>query len=190
MTTGEEQTRRFQYEGHARTFAFYGIHDADVFACRCGWAGTTQQCVRDWFTEVVDGSCPKCETMLWIRNATISLSEVRAAAAAGDPRAVSELAKAEAREAERVRRRARDLKADSPLPDLSGDPLGFAWDFEEVDGEGWSVLRAGDAELWREHHAYGTKRLVQVEAILRARYGARFGALTMTPAAVANTEWP
>ena len=98
-----------------------------------------------------------------------------------------ELAQEKAQEAELDKRFERyeqsKLKSASQLPDLAGEDLEITWDFEEVEGEedGWTVLRHGDQEIWRE---VGMKqampRFDEVLWILREKYGPRLASLNPT----------
>lgn len=107
--------------------------------------------------------------------------ETREAAAAGNPRAVAELPKVEAREARLERADRLELKEPGQLPELAGPSLRIAWDFIERDGETWTVLRHEGDELWVELAFYeGYERFAEVLEILRERYGERLVALEPT----------
>lgn len=56
------------HQGHARTFAWYDLGEDDAFVCRCGWQGTFMESAREHFETLVDGSCPRYDTMLVIRS--------------------------------------------------------------------------------------------------------------------------
>jgi hypothetical protein len=60
--------RTFKHTGSAQQFAWYALHEDDRFVCRCGWSGTFIETARDTHRELVDGSCPRCDTMLVIRS--------------------------------------------------------------------------------------------------------------------------
>lgn len=57
------------------------------------------------------------------------------------------------------------------------------WDFEECDGETWTVLRHDDDEIWRELAYYeGYERFAAVFDLLSERYGARLKEVRPTSA--------
>ena len=87
----------FEYGGSARIFRWYGLDEDALFRCRCGWQGTFQEMDNGWFEELIDGTCPTCDTMLAIRSFA-TIDEVREAAARGDRDAVEQLRSLEARD--------------------------------------------------------------------------------------------
>lgn len=78
----------FEYQGSARTTDWFGVLDDDIFVCRCGWRGTTMQLSAGWYEQVIDGSCPQCDTMLLVRPRGATDREIRRAAKAGHPSAI------------------------------------------------------------------------------------------------------
>ena len=72
------------------------------------------------FDELIDGSCPRCDTMLAIRSLP-TLDEIRAAAAIGIPEAVAELRSIEEHSAGRgtIALMLRSHSRSSPTPELS-----------------------------------------------------------------------
>lgn len=95
MTRGEP----FEYAGSARIFPWYGLAEDALFRCRCGWQGTFREMDNGWFEELLDGSCPVCDTMLAIRSFATE-AEIREAAASGNAQAAEQLRSLESREAE------------------------------------------------------------------------------------------
>lgn len=175
--------REYPYEGRARRFRWYELADDDIFVCRCGWRGTFSDCATEMFRDLVEATCQRCDTMLAIR-AHPTTSQTRQAVAAGDTRAASELGHVDDIEARWRKAAALELRPDSKLPDYANRVIDFLWDFDEVDGEQWTVLRVGDDVIWRELAYWeGQDRFIAVRKILRDRYGAGFRSLTFTPAA-------
>jgi hypothetical protein len=86
--------RTFAYMGHARTFGWYDLLEEDRFTCQCGWSGSAGQSATELFHELLQGNCPQCDTMLYIRSFP-TLEEIRVAAAQGDERAIEQLATVE-----------------------------------------------------------------------------------------------
>jgi predicted RNA-binding Zn-ribbon protein involved in translation (DUF1610 family) len=65
------------------------------FTCRnCGWTGPSSEMANEPFRDLMDFSCPRCDTMLLIVNWP-TLEDTRAAAAAGNAEAQRELARRE-----------------------------------------------------------------------------------------------
>jgi len=65
------------------------------------------------------------------------------------------------------------------LPDLAGDGLEFIWDFAEMDGESYQVIRLGDTRFWKELAFFeNIDRFNEIKELLRRKYGARFKSLT------------
>jgi len=77
--------RVFEY-GSSRVFRWYDLQEHDEFSCQCGWTGVFREMSNGFFDELIDGSCPRCDTMLAIRSLP-TLGEIRAAAAVGIPAA-------------------------------------------------------------------------------------------------------
>ena len=73
------------------------------------------------------------------------------------------------------------------IPELAGDGLEFIWDFTEIDGEVYQLIRLGYAEIWREVAFFeNIDRFNEIKELLRRKYGPRFKALTPSRASV---EW-
>lgn len=89
----------YAYSGSARIFRWHDLRERDVFVCRCGWTGVFREMSNGWFEELIDGSCPTCDTMLAIRSFA-TLDEIREAAAAGNAEAADQLRDLEARQAD------------------------------------------------------------------------------------------
>lgn len=96
------RARTFEYGGSARTSGWYATKDTDIFVCSCGWQGTFEECAVELHSELADGSCQACRTMLIVRGLPTP-DETRAAAAQGDPRARRDLPDFERNEARATR---------------------------------------------------------------------------------------
>ena len=84
------------YTGSARVVRWYDVGEHHRFACACGWSGAFREMSISGFDELVDGSCPSCDTMLIVRSFPTK-DEIREAAAAGNREAAEELARMEGR---------------------------------------------------------------------------------------------
>jgi hypothetical protein len=153
--------------------------EADLTCPVCGWSGPGQQ-GEELQREVIDVRCPTCDALLLIVNLP-TIEQTRAAAEAGNPRAIAELPYVETLEARAERAAALQLTEPGQLPALPGQRLRIIWDFETRDGESWTILRHGRKVLWRELAYYeGYERLAQVFAILHQRYGDRLAEVRPT----------
>ncbi len=174
------QPRTYGYTGAARIVAWDAVRDSDTFECSCGWRGTFDECATELFSELMDASCPRCDTMLVVRSFATH-DETRQAAADGDPGAIAELNGLDRVKARWARAKQSQLTSSSPLPELTGEGIEFLWDFEEADDENWTIIRAGESVVWRELAFWeGQSRFIEVREILRERYGSAFGSLTPT----------
>jgi len=97
--------RTFEYQGSARTFAWYDLGEDGTFVCRCGWHGTFMASAREHYETLVDGSCPVCDTMLVIRSYP-TRPEIVVAAADGNADATRQLRSIERAESEGTTRSA------------------------------------------------------------------------------------
>lgn len=162
-------------------------HDRDDhMSCPgCGWTGTGGTDLEEQFPELLEVRCPDCDRLL-LMVVFPTLQETRAAAAAGNERALAELPEHEAQHADAVRRRALLLKSPDELPELEGDSLIIIWDIIDQDDEvaQWQVLVHDGTIIWREPAYYESyRRFEQVFAILLERYGTRFRELRPTHSA-------
>ena len=91
--------RLLAYTGSARVLRWYDVGEHHRFACVCGWSGFFREMSIGEFDELVDGSCPTCDTMLIVRSFPTK-DEIREAAAAGNREAVEELSRIASRDSE------------------------------------------------------------------------------------------
>jgi len=160
---------------------YYDYEPGRAVTCpSCRWTGSADdhQEVHD---DLFDVSCGGCGQLLLIVLFP-TLTEVREAAASGNPRAIEDLPAIEEQAASRERRRGLLLRDARQLPELAGVSLTIEWAFVVAsDGEHWQVLRHEGQEIWREPAFYeSVGRFEQVFEILRARYGPRFAELRPT----------
>lgn len=153
--------------------------DEEVTCARCGWTGRAGD-YQEQHQALLEVRCAECDRWL-IGVLPASLGATREAAAAGNPRAMAELADMEEEARRRKARMATLLAAPEQLPDLSGDDLVIEWDLTDEDGEGVQVLRHEGEVIWREAGFYESyKRFEEVFEILQQRYGERFRELRPT----------
>jgi hypothetical protein len=180
--TGElvSTTARYGSGPSARLLGYYGYDPATPLECpACGWSGAGKDASQEMHQELFDVSCPRCDQMLLVVSFP-TIEETRQAAAAGHPGAIDELSNAERAERRTQRAAELELRADTPLPELPGARLQFVWDFEEADGECWTLIRCGEETVWRELAYYeGWQRFNEVKQLLKQRYE-QFVSLTPT----------
>lgn len=86
----------YEYAGSALIYKWYDLDERAAFSCRCGWQGVFREMDNGWFEELIDGTCPSCDTMLAIRSFA-TIDEIRAAAARGNRDAAEQLRSIEVR---------------------------------------------------------------------------------------------
>jgi hypothetical protein len=171
---------------------YYSDWQHEVFACaECGWTGTVSHEDLEAGDVAAIIECPKCYRSLGVVLYP-NLQETKEAAAQGNEEAIKALPSFESR-VERNwelldRFDQEKLRSADQLPDLDGEALEFDWDFErEEDCEFYQVIRAGDAEVWKELAFFNNiRRFEEIKKMLKAKYGTRFRSLTPT---VASVEW-
>jgi hypothetical protein len=166
----------------AKTRNYYDYDEPEMIECpQCRWVGSGAEGSGEYYRELFDVSCPRCDKMLLIISYP-TIEETKAAAAAGNPRALEAMHGVERREKFLRLFEARKLRSPEQLPDLEGESLEFLWD-EEVRGEDerLTVIRFGDRVVWSEPEVWeGVDRFDAVKALLKERYGSRFRSLAPT----------
>ena len=154
----------------AKHLGYWGYdRDATLSCPACSWSGRGAD-NEESFEDLIDVRCPQCDRMLLIVTFP-TIEETRAAAAAGNPRAEADLPNVNRLEARVDRAEELKLRRPDQLPKLAGTEWRIDWDFEEHDGEIWTVLRHDGAEIWRELAFWeGHERFAEVFEVLRQRY--------------------
>ena len=80
----------------AKQVKYYDYDRSKAVECRCGWSGQPGA-YEDYFHELLDVTCPRCDTMLLIVPYPTD-EQTRAAAAGGNEEAIAELRQIEERE--------------------------------------------------------------------------------------------
>jgi hypothetical protein len=104
--TGERLTTMGKYRSgpYAKPLGYYEYDEnAELVCWKCGWRGTAGEGSREYYEELFDVSCPRCETMLLIVSTMVTMQQMEAAAAAGNPKAQRELAELQELQARRRR---------------------------------------------------------------------------------------
>lgn len=144
---------------------------------RCGHTGVPDIGDTEAFLDV---RCAACDGPI-TKISWPTTDETRAAAAAGNLRAIEALPSAERSAARRERAARLELADPSQLPPIADERIEITWDQVERDDEEWTVLRHGDRELFRELAYWeGVDRFEEVAEILRRAYGPRLRAVVPT----------
>ena len=175
-----------------KAWEYYSGWQREPCTCsECGWTGTVSHKDLEAGDVAAIIECPKCYHSLGVVLYP-NLQETREAAAQGNEEAIKALPAFETRikdNWELLDRFEREkLSRADQLPNLNGESLEFVWDFQkEADGEFYQVIRAGEAEVWRELAFFNNmRRFEEIKGMLKAKYGARFKSLTPT---AASLEW-
>jgi len=175
-----------------KVFKYYSDWQHEAFACsQCGWTGTVSYQDLEAGDVAAIIECPQyCKSVGVVLYP--SLQETKDAAAQGNEAAIKALPSFETRIKDNWelldRFEQEQLRTTDQLPSLAGESLEFDWDFEKgYDGEWYQVIRAGDAQVWRELAFFNNvRRFEEIKGMLKAKYGTRFKSLTPT---VASLEW-
>lgn len=163
----------------SKIYSYFENYRSETFRCqRCQWSGGFEKLDREYYRDLFDGSCPRCNQMLIIVEYPTA-NEIRTAASQGNAEAKGALPLVQQREALDAAFEQESLKSPDQLPDLAGDALQFAWDRDETH----TLIRHGDDIIWREPLFWeGWPRFNQVKDVLKSRYGTRFKSLIPTEA--------
>jgi hypothetical protein len=155
-------------------FSYYSDWKTPILTCpQCGWTGTFEQGEVELYSELMDTSCPRCDTML----ALVSYPTIKESEANVDKLTSEEKRELATRKKFMAEWEASSLKSPDELPDLEGPTITILWD--QVGREGgheplYTVLRHGKREIWRERACWeGYERFDEVVKILQAKYGHR-----------------
>jgi len=161
----------------AEHLSYYEYDESRAVSCACGWHGTAGEGSREYYAELFDVSCPRCDSMLLIVPKPTA-EETRKAAAAGDPRAIENLAFVERAEEYKARFDRERLTSPEQLPELEKRELFFVWDHERD----LTLITVDDHVIWSEPQVWeGWWRFIEVKEILKKRYARRFRSLIPTP---------
>ena len=164
----------------ARNFKYYDNWQSAVLKCpQCGWEGTFEQGDVGCYRELMDCSCPVCDTLL----AVVSYPTTEESEANWDKLSKREKEEVTAHKSFLAHFEAASLKPEDKLPDLEGTSIILSWDFVEHGPDCFTVVKYEEREIWREPAVYeGSTRFEEVVRILRTKYGARLADVVPTPA--------
>lgn len=166
-------------------FNYYDDWKNSILTCpACGWQGRWEQANINYYNELMDAECPKCDShppMLAIVSYPTG-AETKQAAKEGNPEASKELGWVLKSERRLELFDHDKLTTVEQLPDLSDAECDFLWDFVDDEQDHFQEIRLGDRLIWRELAFWenGT-RFSEIEGLLKQKYGKRFKNLTPTP---------
>jgi hypothetical protein len=168
-----------------RQFKYYDAWKTEVLTCpKCKWKGTFEQGSTETFEALMDCHCPECVYPDAPMLAIVSYPTREEAEENWDK--LSDREKETWRERDEFEKRLEEetLKSPDQLPDIEGGLIELVWDSVGELGEGETVIRHRDQEIWREPEVYeGHSRFREVLEILEAKYEGRLVDLEPTSAA-------
>lgn len=171
----------------ARHLTYYEFDENARLACSsCGWVGPGTDADTNYFKELFDLRCPRCERMILIV-AYPTIDETKAAAAHGNVRAIADMEQVDRIEEFERRFERERLRRPQQLPEVEGERLQFVWDFESttVEADARTLITLDGQVIWSEPAIWeGAERFLAVKAMLKTKYGGRFASLT--PSARSN----
>lgn len=167
----------------ARHFNYYDNWKSEILHCpQCGWTGTFEEGSVEYYRQVMDSSCPACDSSSAPILAIVSYPTDEESQANWDKLSEREKEEVTAHKRFLANFEAASLKHDADLPDLEGAAIILTWDFVEHAADHLTVVKYGEREIWREPAVYeGAKRFEEVVRILATKYGARLADVVPTP---------
>jgi hypothetical protein len=161
-------------------FKYYDDWQSVELECRkCGWKGKFEDGVVGYHGELMDCSCPTCgffDRPILAMVMYPTLAEMRSSGRTADTQQAERIAQFQHRFDESK------LKDKAQLPDIDAPSFKLDWDFLEIEGDHFTVIRYGDRVLFSEHALWeGYERFEEVCKIIREKYGARAVDLVPTP---------
>jgi hypothetical protein len=148
----------------------------DMWDCPgCGWSGPGSGLAKEYFDELFEVHCPRCDHKFGVITHPTT-EQTQRAAAAGNAEAIAHL-KALTVVGQRQRDVQQAREALGYLPDLDGTDLTFTFAPEGGDdgmSPTWLVLYCGDREVYREPSGYeGWQAIIDIGMVLVDRYAGR-----------------
>lgn len=169
-------------------FGYYDGWETAVLTCpECGWQGTFDEGLMEYYDEVQDSTCPCCDplsgpTLAIVRYPTMAESRTNWDKLSGLDRATLTTRERFLAECE-----ARKLRDAAQLPDIDLPAFTLAWDLDSAGSNDAAryetLIKLGNTIIYREPAFYeGYQRFMEVARILRARYGSAIRDLVPTRA--------
>jgi hypothetical protein len=166
----------------ARQFNYFDDYETPVLECsKCGWKGTFRQGFVDYYSELMDSTCPNCKISDAPILAIVSYPTLAEARANSDRPAIRDWVQ----QIETGTKSFEEQKLRTPeqLPEISADSFTLVWDFESdehcdnprtvIKHEGTAIF--SEPARWEEYERYE-----EVAEILKVKYGNRIKDLLPT----------
>jgi len=157
----------------AKHFGYYDDWKSAALECpRCGWKGTFDQGSVEYYKELMDSSCPRCDCHDAPILAIVSYPTTEESRANWGKLSDEERRGVEERERFLANFAARKLRDPSQLPDIESPSFILHWDLFDAEPDCETLIKHGETVIFREPAIYeGYERFIDVAKILRARYG-------------------
>lgn len=164
----------------SRHFDYYDDWKSVELECpKCHWKGKFEDGSVEYYRELMDSSCPRCDPVDAPILAIVSYPTLEQMHSSGDPEGVRQ---AEQIEEFQKKFETKKLSGKEQLPDLAATSFALAWDVVEANGEQFTVIRYGDRVLFSEPAMWeGFGRFEKVCEIVRDKYGTNVTDLVPTP---------
>lgn len=131
----------------------------------CGWKGTFEEGFTEYYDELLDCTCPKCDIS---SSPILAIVSYYSKKVPDSQQHIQDEAKSLKEEWE-----ASSLKSVDQLPDISESNIALVWDWTRDDSNrSYTIIRNGDNEIWREPACYeGYERFREIAYILKQKYG-------------------
>jgi len=166
----------------ARRFNYFDDYKSPILECpKCDWRGTFEQGSVEYYAELMDTSCPKCDVIGAPMLAIVSYPTLEEARANIDRPGIREWV-------ERIDRgfdefEAQKLREPGQLPEIDERSFTLVWDFEAGEGSAMShtLIKHRDTVIFTEPARYEEyRRFGEVAEILKGKYGDRIHDLVPT----------
>jgi hypothetical protein len=157
----------------AKRFGYYDDWESAVLECpKCGWKGTFDQGSVEYYAELMDCSCPRCDSFHVPMLAIVSYPTTKESRANWSKLSDEERRGVEERERFLANFAARKLRDPSQLPYIESPSFILHWDLVGAGPDCETLIMHGETIIFREPAVYeGYKRFIEVAKILQTRYG-------------------
>lgn len=154
----------------------------EVLKCpKCHWRGTFEQASVEYYDELMDCSCPKCDVLDTPMLAIVNYPTLEELRANQDKPGIREYVQRIDAGLDKFARE--KLREPEQLPEINDNRFTLIWDFDDSNPDDErTLLKYNDTVLFSEPARWEEyKRFEEVVAILKAKYGDRISDLVPTP---------
>jgi hypothetical protein len=157
----------------AKLFGYYDDWKSELLECpKCGWRGTFEEGSVEHHAELIDCSCPQCDSFEAPMLAIVSFPTLEESRNNADKLTDSECELIEIAEHHQTEFAKRALRDPLQLPEISSSSFTLKWDMLHNGFKSETLIKHGDEIIFREPVIYeGYERFVECARILRERYG-------------------